>query len=109
MKLNIQKDPTWGSGILHKRLILVAVKLNGEVSESEMVELHKQTWPRLTDNASMTLKGKDAMGHQLVLIYDVYVVKQLGFFPRLRHSLRMFKAAIAGNHNNTTVREITLK
>lgn len=35
MKLNIQKDPTWGSGILHKRLILVAVKLNGEVSESE--------------------------------------------------------------------------
>lgn len=109
MKLNYQTDHTWGTGILHKRLVLVAVKIGGEFSESEMIELHRQSWPELTTNMSMTLKGNDAMGHQLVLIYDVYVVKQLRLFPRLRHSLRMLAATIAGNHKHTAIREITLK
>lgn len=109
MKLNYQTDPTWGSGIMHKRLVLVAVKVNGEFTEAEMIELHKESWSELTDNASMTLKGKDIMGHELVLIYDVYVVKQLGFFPRMRHAFRMLSAAIARNHKHTSIREITLK
>lgn len=107
--LNEVKDPTWGTGIMHKRLVLVAIKMSGKLTADEIHSVQSQSWRLLTDNGSMLNEATDNAGHGLLLIYDVYNVKNLGFFPRLRHMLRVFKAAITGNFCLQPVKVITLK
>lgn len=107
--LNEIKDPTWGTGVMHKRLSLVAVKLSGAISDGEAHALMNKAWPRNRDCGGRVLSAVDANGIGLMLIYEMYVVKDLGFFPRLCHTLRMFAAAITGNTSLKTVKVITLK
>ena len=90
-------DPTWGTGLFYKRLVLVAVKQSGEITEWEKHKLLSEAWERATDNGTFSIAGRDRSGRGLLLVFDTYVVEQLSLFKRLRHSLRVFKAAITGN------------
>lgn len=95
--LNEVKDPTWGTGVMRKRLALVAVKFSGAISEGERLALMRKASAKNRDCGFRTLSAVDAQGHGLLLIFNIDVVKELGFFPRLLHALRMFKAAITRN------------
>lgn len=77
-----------------KRPILAAVKLSGRFTEDERRYLRKKAWRKSTDDATMTMTSND-FGRESVLFFDVYVVEQLSLLKRLRHSLRVFKTAIA--------------
>lgn len=77
-----------------KRPILAAVKLSGRLTEEDRKYLRKKAWHKSTDGATMTMTSTD-FGRESVLFFDVYVVEQLSFFKRFRHTLRVFKAAIA--------------
>lgn len=108
--LNEVKDQTWGTGIMQKRLVLVAVKLSGEISEEEKYALLAEAWKRTTDQGTRSLRGTDERGRGLLLVFDMYVVKQLSVLKRLRHAARMFKAAITGNvHVGSGVRVVIIK
>ncbi len=109
-KLEEMNDSTWGSGKFHKRLVLVAVKLSGEITMEEKHALLSRAWKKTTDNGTMSLSGRDSCGRGLLLVFDSYVVEQLGFLKRLCHATRMLKAAITGNiHVGSGVRVIILK
>lgn len=108
--LNEVKDQTWGTGIMQKRLVLVAVKLSGEISEDEKHALLAEAWKRTTDHGTQSFQGTDRRGRGLLLVFDVYVVKQLSVLKRLSHAARMFKAAITGNvHVGSGVRVVVIK
>lgn len=70
----------------------------------------EEAWRRTTDNGTRSLQGTDEQGRGLLLVFDMYVVEQLSVFKRLRHALRMFKAAITGNVNvSSGVRVVVIK
>lgn len=110
VKLNEVKDQTWGTGVLQKRLVLVAVKQSGAITESEKHELLSMAWKKTTDHGTMSIPGRDSRGRGLLLVFDVYMVEQLSIFKRLRHALRMLKAAVTGNVNvSSGVRVVVIK
>jgi len=107
-ELDEVKDQTWGTGI-NKRLVLVGLKLSGEISEDEKHAL-LAAWKRTTDHGTQSFQGTDRRGRGLLLVFDVYVVEQLSVLKRLRHAARMFKAAITGNvHVSSGVRVVVIK
>lgn len=108
--LNEVKDQTWGTGKMRKRLVLVAVKHSGAITEAEKHELLSMAWKRATDNGTLSVAGTGSRGQGLLLVFDAYIVEQLSVLKRLRHALRMFKAAITGNVNvSSGVRVVVLK
>lgn len=108
--LNEVKDQTWGTGKMQKRLVLVAVKQSGAITEAEKYELRSMAWKKATANGTMSIAGTGTSGQGLLLIFDVYVVEQLSVFKRLCHAARMFKAAITGNVNvRSGVRVVIIK
>lgn len=108
-ELDEVKNQTWGTGI-NKRLVLVGLKLSGEISEDEKHALLAEAWKRTTDHCTQSFQGTDRRGRGLLLVFDVYVVKQLSVLKRLRHAARMFKAAITGNvHVGSGVRVVVIK
>ena len=65
---------------------------------------------RTTDHGTQSFQGTDRRGRGLLLVFDVYAVKQLSVLKRLRHAARMFKAAITGNvHVGSGVRVVVIK
>lgn len=103
-------DPTWGTGIMYKRLMLVAVKQSGEITEGEKHSLLAEACGKSTDHGTMSLTGMSSQGQGLLLVFDVYMVEQLSVFKRLRHATRMLKAAITGNiHVGSGVRVVVIK
>lgn len=108
--LNEVKDQTWGTGIMQKRLVLVAVKNSGAITEAETHELRAMASKKATNHGTMSIAGIGSCGQGLLLFFDVYVVKQLSVLKRLRHAARMFKAAITGNvHVSSGVRVVVIK
>lgn len=108
--LNEVKDQTWGTGIMQKRLVLVAVKNSGAITEAEAHELRAMASKKATAYGTMSIAGTGSRGQGLLLIFDIYVVEQLSVFKRLRHALRMFKAAIMGDVNvSSGVRVVVIK
>ena len=90
--------------------ILAAIKIGGRFSEQERGELRKLAWEKSIDNATRTHVATDCFGNELVLFFDVYVVENLSLLKRLRHSLRVFKAAVARKiHVQPRIIIITLK
>lgn len=109
-ELNEVKDQSWGTGVFQKRLVLVAVKQSGAITESEKHELLSMAWKKTTDHGTKSILGRDSRGRGLLLVFDMYVVEQLSIFKRLRHALRMLKAAVTGNVNvSTGVRVVVIK
>ncbi len=108
--LNEIKDQTWGTGIMQKRLVLVAVKQNGVITEAEKHELLSMAWKKATDNGTMSIAGTGSRGQGLLLVFDVYMIEQLSVLKRLCHALRMFKAAVTCNINiSSGVRVVVIK
>lgn len=90
--------------------ILAAIKADGRFTEEERGMLRKRAWSRSIDNATRTYVAADRSGNESVMIFDVYIVENLSFLKRLRHSLRMIKAAIARNvHIQPRVVIVTLE
>lgn len=77
----------------HKHLLLVAFKHCGEFSDKERQELRKKVSGKLIDKCSYTHVAHQTFG-ECVLIFDSYVIDQLGITQRIRHSLRVFKTAV---------------
>lgn len=108
--LNEVRDRTWGTGIMQKRLVLVAVKNSGAMTDAEAHELRAMASKKATAYGTMSIAGTGSCGQGLLLIFDVYVVEQLSVFKRLRHAVRMFKAAITGNVDvSSGIRVVVLK
>ncbi len=108
--LNEVKDGTWGTGIMQKRLVLVGVKQSGAITDAEAHELRAMASKKATAYGTMSIAGTGSRGQGLLLIFDVYVVEQLSVFKRLRHAVRMFKAAITGNVDvSSGIRVVVLK
>lgn len=108
-ELDEVKDQAWGKGI-NKRLVLVGLKLSGEISEEEKHAMLAEAWKRTTDHGTQSFQGKDSQGRGLLLVFDIYMVKELGILKRLRHAARMLKAAITGNVNvSSGVRVVVIK
>lgn len=108
--LNEIKDPTWGTGVMHKRLVLVGIKMSGAITEEEAHALKAKAWPEETDGGAIVMTATAKNGAGLLLVFDAYVVEQLSILKRLRHTLRMFKAAITRNVGvGSCVRVIVLK
>ena len=104
------KDPTWGTGVMQKRLVRVREKRSGAITEAQRCSLLEEAWRRTPDHGTRSLQGTDEQGRGLLLVFDMYVVEQLSVFKRLRHALRMFKAAITGNVNvSSGVRVVVIK
>lgn len=89
-------DMTFGTNKMYKRPLLVAYKYTGAITDDDRAAIRKLVYPHLTDGGMMTSVSTDGWGHGVLLVFDSYMVEQLGFLKRLRHTLRMFKAAIAG-------------
>lgn len=87
---------TFGTNKMYKRPLLVAYKYTGAITENDRAEIRKLVYPHLTDGGMTTSVSTDGWGHGILLVFDTYMVEQLGFFKRFRHTLRVFKAAIAG-------------
>lgn len=79
-----------------KRPVLAAVKLSGRFTPEDRNLLRAKAWRKSTDGATMTMTSTD-FGRESALFFDVYVVEQLSLLKRLRHTFRVFKAAIARN------------
>lgn len=79
-----------------KRPVLAAVKLSGAFTHEDRQLLRTKAWSKSTDGATMTMTSTD-FGRESALFFDVYVVEQLSLLKRLRHTFRVFKAAIARN------------
>lgn len=79
-----------------KRPVLAAVKLSGGFTHEDRQLLRAKAWSKSTDGATMTMTSTD-FGRESALFFDVYVVEQLSLLKRLRHTFRVFKAAIARN------------
>lgn len=108
--LNEVKDRTWGTGIMQKRLVLVAIKNSGAITDAEAHELRAMASKKATAYGTMSIGGTGSCGQGLLLVFDVYVVEQLSVLKRLRHAARMFKAAITGNvHVGSGVRVVVIK
>ena len=80
-----------------KRPILAAFKSGSDFTEEERRMIRDKAWRRSIDGRTMTHVAKDSFGGRSLLVFDVYVVEQLSVLERLRHSLRVFNAAIARN------------
>lgn len=76
--------------------MIAAIKLSGKFTAEDRKYLREKAWRKSTDGATMTMRSTD-FGRESVLLFDVYVVEQLSLLKRLRHTLRVFKAAIARN------------
>lgn len=108
--LNEVKDPTWGTGVMHKRLVLVGIKMSGAITDEEAHALKSKAWPDETDGGGIVMSAVTGNGVGLLLVFDAYVVEQLSILKRLRHTLRMFKAAVTRNVGvRSRVRVIVLK
>ncbi len=81
--------------IVYRPLVVATTK--GKFTEEERKMLRARTFPMCTDCATYTRIFADENGNEMILIFDFYDVKRLGFFQRIRHYLRKFKTAIAGD------------
>lgn len=79
-------------------LIAVARKLEGSFSQEEVNEVKKQALTRLTDSAMYVERVRDKKrNREVLLLFDVYCVKELNLLQRLRNMLRKIFAAASGN------------
>lgn len=101
---------TFGTNKMYKRPLLVVYKYTGVITDSDRTQIRKLVSPHLTDGGMTTSVSSDGWGRGMLLVFDTYMVEQLGFFKRLRHTLRVFKATIAGYIGvRPTVRIVILK
>lgn len=89
-------DMTFGTNKMYKRPLLVAYKYTGAITDDDRAAIREQLYPYLTNGGMVTSVSTDGWGHGVLLVFDAYVVEQLSLLKRLRHTLRVFKAAIAG-------------
>lgn len=81
----------------YKRLICVAYKTGGTFSTSEKNAPRRKMGRHLTDGGFLITTGIGERGRGMLFFFDMYMVEQLGFYKRLRHSLRVLFAAISRN------------
>lgn len=82
---------------LYKRLIGVAYKTSGAFTEADRDTFRRTMCNHLTDGGFLMTMGTDEWGRGMLFCFDIYVVEQLGIYKRLRHSLRVFFAAVVRN------------
>ncbi len=88
-------DMTFGTNKMYKRPVLAAYKYTGSITEEDRANIRKLVYPHLTDGGMMTSVSTDCWGHGVLLVFDTYMVEQLGFFKRCRHMLRVFATTVA--------------
>ncbi len=93
--------------IFYKHLMLVAFRHDGrEFTREEATNLYfTHSSRRSIDNTFKVFVSNNEIG-SCVMIFDVYVVKELSVYKRCRHYLRMFKTAVLGYVNISTVKII---
>lgn len=79
----------------YKHLLLTAYKQGAEFTKEETHNLRIKAHKRTLDHATITSTGIDYFGNYVLNIFDFYEVKELSFFKRIRHSLRVFFTTVA--------------
>lgn len=78
----------------HKDLLLVAHKMSGKFTDSEIKELRAKAWRRCIDDCTMTIHSNGSFGSSQLLLFDSYVIKELSIYQRCRYHLRKLCRAI---------------
>jgi hypothetical protein len=76
-----------------KYLLAVGFASRRELTDCEINRIRRRSFKKCIDHLIMTFLTENRLGAG-VLIFDCYVIEELNFFQRIRHGLRVLKAAI---------------